>query len=134
MRKLLSILFLLVPVFILVALAWPGFHARGEGVRRIDAEMAAFMVALDQYKERFGAYPKGDSASVCRALTGDNPTKTIFIELGPRSKTEKGELLDPWGTPYMIYFSGDLPLVRSAGKNKVFDATRDRECDDVFGG
>ena len=133
MRKLFFILFLLVLTCILVSLAWPCILHRDEGVRRIDAEMNALMSALQQYKVKYGAYPTGDSADISRALTGHNKDKDIFLVWRTKSTAANGELMDPWGTPYMIYFCGMNPLIRSAGPNKRFDSSRDKGFDDIFG-
>lgn len=112
---------------------YPGIVADDEGVYRIDAETAAIRAALAQYKTEFGSFPTGDSLAICRALSGNNPKGIHFIEL--RSVAPDGSLLDPWGTPYKIYYSGDWPLVRSAGPNKKFDAsTKRKQTDDYFGG
>lgn len=84
-------------------------------------------IALLEYKTQFGAFPSGDSRAIVRALTGDNPKRMPFIGMPP-----DGELLDPWGTPYRIY-SGDAPLIRSAGPDKLFDTGSGREkTDDYF--
>ena len=44
----------------------------------------------------------------------------------------EGDLLDQWGTPYKVYFSGDEILVRSAGPNKQFDNSGDKHFDDYI--
>jgi hypothetical protein len=41
-----------------------------------------------------------------------------------------GSLLDPWGTPYKIDFSGKQPLIRSAGPNKQFEDSGRKRSDD----
>ena len=112
---------------------YPAIVADDEGVYRIDSETAAIHAALAQYKTEFGSFPAGDTLAICRSLTGTNPKGIRFIEL--RSVAPDGSLLDPWGTPYKIYYSGDWPLVRSAGPNKQFDpSTKRKQTDDYFGG
>ena len=112
---------------------YPAILAHDEGTYRIDAETQAIQGGLAQYKSEFGAFPSGDSRAICRALTGNNPKGIRFIEL--HSVTPDGDFLDPWGTPYKIYYSGDWPLVRSAGPNKQFDpSTMRKRTDDYFGG
>lgn len=107
--------------------------AADEDVYSIDAETVAIRAALAQYKTEFGSFPTGDTPAICRALTGANPKSIRFIEL--RSDAPDGGFLDPWGTPYQIYYSGDSPLVRSAGPNKQFDlSTKRKRTDDYFGG
>ena len=120
-------------VLVAAYLLYPGIHADDERVYRIDHETAVIRVALAQYKTEFGAFPSGDSRAICRALSGNNPKSIRFIEL--RSVTPDGDFLDQWGTPYKIYYSGDQPLVRSAGPNKQFDpSTKRKQTDDYFGG
>ena len=34
---------------------------------------------------------------------------------------DKGEIVDPWGTPFQFYFSHNEVLIRSAGPNKVWE-------------
>lgn len=101
-----------------------------ERVPVIDHEMRAISIALAQYKTEFGVYPSGDSRTICRALRGENAKKMRFIDM---KVMPDGVLIDPWGTPYRIYYSGDLPLIRSAGPNKQFDESRWQErTDDYF--
>jgi hypothetical protein len=45
---------------------------------------------------------------------------------------EKGEFVDPWGTPMKIYFSDSGVLVRSAGPNRRFDDSNVQNADDYF--
>ncbi len=87
---------------------------------------------MKQYKAKFGKCPIGDSHAVSLALTGNNPEHIVFIEFRPRQVGADGELLDLWGTPYRIYFSGDEFLVRSAGPNKRFDQGSSKGSDDYI--
>jgi len=120
-------------VLVAAFLLYPGIAADDEGVSRIDHETAVIRVALNGYKTEFGAFPSGDSRAICRALAGNNPKRIQFIEL--KSVSPDGHFLDQWGTPYKIYYSGDRPLVRSAGPNKQFDpSTKRKQTDDYFGG
>jgi hypothetical protein len=132
-----------IPAWIFVALAttgvlffllYPVLFGVRDSVSRIDAETQVLQVALSQYKAELGRFPSGDSRAICRALSGVNPKGIRFIEWRQKSTTAEGEFLDPWGTPYRIYFSGDIPLIRSAGKNKYFDSSNQKGADDYFGG
>jgi hypothetical protein len=88
--------------------------------------------ALQQYKERMGAYPAGGNADVARALQGNN-SKSLIILVGRRQNiNEKGEFVDPWSTPLRIYFSGEGVLIRSAGPNKRFDDSSVPNSDDIY--
>lgn len=106
----------------------------GKGVtRRIDTETRAICSALIEYRSVYGAFPTGDDRTIGLALAGENPRGIRFTEI--QSVTPEGGLLDPWGTPYRIYFSGEGPLIRSAGPNKQFDSsTTWKQTDDYFGG
>jgi len=122
---------MVVTIVIFIVLYPALFIIRDRG-KRIDTEARALQVALSQYKEQFGQFPSGDTRAVCRSLSGDNPKGIRFIEWRRQSTTPEGDFLDPWGTPYMIYFSGDMPLIRSAGKNKLFDSSEQKGADDCF--
>jgi hypothetical protein len=88
--------------------------------------------ALQQYKERVGAYPVGNNAEVAKALQGNN-SKNLIILVGRKQDLDsKGQFVDPWGTPLRIYFSGDGILVRSAGPNKRFDDSTVLNPDDYY--
>lgn len=48
-----------------------------------------------------------------KALTGDNPTKTVFLELDElRFDGEEGDYLDPWGNPYVVSFDNTDTVTR----------------------
>jgi len=77
--------------------------------------------ALQKYKERVGTYPVGSNAEVSKALNGSNP-KGVTVIVGRKTKVnDKGEFVDPWGTPLRIYFDDKGVLIRSAGQNRRFD-------------
>jgi hypothetical protein len=110
--------------------AIPAINAEREGVPQIVRDTATIHVAIRLYRSEFGTLPAGDSLAISRALTGANPKSIIFIEL--RAQSPQGELLDPWGTPYRIYYSADEVLVRSAGPNKRFEISSDKAFDDYI--
>jgi hypothetical protein len=120
-------------VLLLAIFLYPALH-REKGVRHIDRITATLHAALALYKEEFGTYPAGNSRAVSKALQGDNPKQKHFIELSRGEVSPEGDLLDPWGTPYLFYFSGQKPLIRSAGENRQFDDSTSKHCDDYFRG
>ncbi|MEK7781311.1 MAG: hypothetical protein AAB370_07405, partial [Verrucomicrobiota bacterium] len=76
--------------------------------------------------------PVGGNAEVAKALQGDN-SKNIIILVGRKTElNEKGEYVDPWGTPLRIYFSQENILIRSAGANRRFDDSTVLEADDFI--
>ena len=104
-------------------------HAR---TTRFNEEADNLFVALQKYKEHVGAYPHGSNREIAEALRGHNP-KNIIILVGRRNNlNEKGEMVDPWGTPLRIYYSDHGVLVRSAGPNRRFDDSTVPEGDDFF--
>ena len=89
-------------------------------------------VALQKYKECVGTYPVGGNAEVAKALKGQNP-KNVIILVGRKTElNDKGEFMDPWGTPIRIYFSDTGILIRSAGPNRRFDDSSSMEFDDLI--
>lgn len=99
---------------------------------KFNNDVDSLFTALQQYKERTGAYPHGSNAEIAKALDGKNE-KNLIILVGKSIRTNsKGEFVDPWETPLRIYFSGDSVLVRSAGPNRSFDDTTVVEFDDIL--
>jgi type II secretory pathway pseudopilin PulG len=115
-----------------VVLFFPRPYCIIDKARRIDLEMAQIHQALDSYRSTFGAFPAGESRAVFSALRGQNPQKLVFYQCRAESVSQDGLLLDPWGTPYKVYFSGDEVLVRSAGPNKQFDDSSAKHFDDYI--
>jgi hypothetical protein len=104
-------------------------HAR---TSRLNEDTENLFVALQKFKEHVGCYPNGSNAEIAKSLKGQNP-KNVIILVGRKNETnDKGEIIDPWGTPLRIYFSGESILVRSAGQNKRFDDSTVEECDDFI--
>jgi hypothetical protein len=88
--------------------------------------------ALQIYKERMGTYPVGGNADVARALQGENSRSLIIIVGQKQDVNDKGEFVDPWGTPLRFYFAGEGILIRSAGPNKRFDDSTVQNSDDYY--
>jgi hypothetical protein len=118
----------------LVAALWV---SRAFNTWRVNARTEKFQedienlfVGLQKYKEYCGAYPVGSNAEIAKALMGKNPKNVIILVGRKNPLNEKGEFVDPWGTPLRIYFSDVGVLVRSAGQNRRFDDSTSMECDD----
>ena len=85
-----------------------------------------------KYKENVGSYPVGSNADIVKALKGRN-SKNVIILIGRKTElNEKGEFIDPWGTPLKIYFADNNVLVRSAGPNRRFDDSTSIDFDDYI--
>jgi len=48
------------------------------------------------------------------------------------SINDKGEILDPWGTPLQFYFSHNEVMIRSAGPNKAWEDSSVATADDLY--
>lgn len=99
---------------------------------KFNADVDNFFAGLQQYKENVGQYPTGSNSEIIKALQGANPKKLIILVSRKAELNDKGEILDPWGTPLRIYFSDAAVLVRSAGPNRRFDDSTVIEADDYF--
>jgi hypothetical protein len=120
----------------LVGALWVGVTiSRWLGARPLRAfhlEVDSLFEAFHKYKEHVGQYPQGGNAEIAKALTGNNPKKVIILALKKESINDKGEIIDPWGTPLKIYFTENEILIRSAGPNRRYDDSRASRGDDLF--
>ena len=99
---------------------------------KFNIDVENLFVGLQQFKEHVGSYPTGNNADILKALQGQN-SKNLIVLVGRKSDlNSKGEIVDPWGTPLRIYFSGTGILIRSAGPNRRFDDSTVPACDDYF--
>ncbi|MEI6083105.1 MAG: hypothetical protein WCS70_02260 [Verrucomicrobiota bacterium] len=72
---------------------------------------------LRQYGSMFNGNPVGTNAEITRALLGENPKKARLLD--DFRLNDRGELLDPWATPYFFHqLSGRDTEIRSAGPDK----------------
>ena len=123
-------------VAIAVGVLWA---ARAWNTLRVNARTEQFnedvdslFSALQKYKERVGSYPTGGNLEVSKALQGANPKNVIVIVGKKTNLNDKGEFIDPWGTPLRIYFSDTGVLIRSAGPNRRFDDSTVIDADDFI--
>lgn len=113
------------------AKAWSTLRANAR-TAKFNEDVENLFIGLQKYKERVGKYPIGSNAEVAKALQGENE-KNIIILVGRKNEVnEKGEFVDPWGTPLRIYFSDSGVLIRSAGPNRRFDDSTVIEADDFI--
>ena len=110
---------------------WTTFRVNAK-TAHFNEDVDSLFFALQKYKEQVGAYPIGGNLEMAKALMGNNPRKVIVI-VGNRIKVnEKGEFIDPWGTPMRFYFSDVGVLIRSAGPNRRFDDSTVIDADDYI--
>jgi hypothetical protein len=100
--------------------------------QQFNEDVDSLFSALQKYKERVGSYPIGGNAEVSKALQGGNAKNVIVIVGRKTNVNDKGEFIDPWGTPLRIYFSDTGVLIRSAGPNRRFDDSTVIDADDFI--
>jgi len=97
--------------------------------------------AILNYYTDYGVMPDvSNNAELLETLTGvtptggqppeairrNNPRGISFFEFHPTALNDKGELIDPWGTPYRISIEGEATIhIRSAGPDKIFGTADD---------
>jgi hypothetical protein len=82
---------------------------------------------ITAFHTRMGENPVGTNAEITKALMGGNPVHATFTPDQDRpSINSKGELIDPWGTPYFFHqISGDHMEIHSAGPDKIMGTADD---------
>lgn len=78
-------------------------------------------MAVREYGLMFAGNPVGTNPEITQALNGGNPKQIKFIR--PEAGLQingKGELVDPWGTPYFFHQLAAMEMeIRSAGPDKI---------------
>lgn len=99
---------------------------------KFNADADSLILGLQQYKEFTGIYPIGDNVSITKALLGKNDKKVLILAFRQNDINDKGEVIDPWGTPFRFYFSGNEVLIRSAGPNRGWEDDASPNSDDLY--
>jgi hypothetical protein len=73
------------------------------------------------YGSTMSGNPVGTNPEITSALNGNNPKQARFLDPDAGLRiNDKGELIDPWGTPYFFHqLSGAEMEIRSAGPDKT---------------
>lgn len=115
------------------------FLASGWTLKRTDPKIAKFnadcdnlILGLQQYKEFVGTYPSGANKSIANSLLGQTDKKVLILAVRRSDLNDKGEIMDPWGTPLQFYFSHNEVMIRSAGPNKAWEDSATAEADDLY--
>ncbi len=113
--------------------------AKGWTLKRPDEKVAKFnadcdnlIQGLQQYKEFVGTYPTGNNSAIAKALLGQTEKKVLILAVRRSDLNDKGEIVDPWRTPYQFYFSHNEVLIRSAGPNKAWEDSAIGTADDLY--
>jgi hypothetical protein len=133
MKKALTFILILAGVcgVILVSKGWTLRHS-DEKVAKFNTDANNLIIGIQQYKEFVGSYPTGNNAAIARALLGRTEKKVLILAVRKSDMNDKGEILDPWGTPLQFYFSNNEVLIRSAGPNKVWEDSAVSTADDLY--
>ena len=133
MKKALAIVIIVLGVggVLWVAKAWTP--------KRVDSKILKFntdadnlILGLQQYREFFGNFPTGNNLTIAKALLGRGEKKVLILASRKSDMNDKGEILDPWGTPLRFYFSDNEVMIRSAGPNKVWEDSNVPTADDLY--
>jgi hypothetical protein len=114
-----------------VAKAWT-LKRTDEKVVKFNTDCDNLILGIQQYKEFVGTYPTGNNSSITKALLGQTEKKVLILAVRRSDVNDKGEIVDPWGTPLQFYFSHNEVLIRSAGPNKAFEDSAISTSDDLF--
>jgi hypothetical protein len=133
MKRLITIALVVVGVFgvLWVAKAWT-LKRTDEKVLKFNADCDNLILGIQQYKEFVGTYPTGNNSAITKALLGQTEKKVLILAVRRSDVNDKGEIVDPWGTPLQFYFSHNEVLIRSAGPNKAFEDSAVSTSDDLF--
>ncbi len=90
--------------------------------RTPETELGRVTFLVRDYRAALGSNPVGSNKEITRALLGDNPRGTRFLDPATVTLDAKGELLDAWDRPYFFHaMSGTVMEIRSAGPDgKLF--------------
>jgi hypothetical protein len=129
----------LIIVLILVGAAGVMWAAKDWTPKRYDPKIAKFntdadnlILGLQQFKEFAGVYPSGNNATITKALLGQSDKKIMILSVRRADINDKGEIMDPWGTPLQFYFSHNEVMIRSAGPNKAWEDSAVPTADDLY--
>jgi len=113
------------------AKAW-SFRRTDEKIAKFNADCDSLILGIQQYKEFVGTYPTGNNISIAKALLGQTDKKVLILAVRKSDMNDKGEILDPWGTPLQFYFSHNEVMIRSAGANRVWQDSAVHLSDDLY--
>src|SRR5579859_3052876 len=136
MKRLITIALIVLGVLGTAGVLWV---AKAWTLKRVDEKVAKFntdcdnlIMGIQQYREFVGTYPTGNNSQITKSLLGQTDKKVLILAVRRSDINDKGEIVDPWGTPYQFYFSHNEVLIRSAGPNKVWEDSAIPTADDLY--
>jgi hypothetical protein len=133
MKKALTIILIVVLVgcVLLVAKGWT-LKRPDPMLTKFNADAESLILGIQQYKEFTGGYPTGNNIQITKALLGRTDKKVMILSVRSANINDKGEIMDPWGTPLQFYFSHNEVMIRSAGPNKAWEDSATPTADDLY--
>src|SRR6516225_4699996 len=136
MKRLITIAVLVLAVLgsagvLWVAKGWTFKHP-DEKVAKFNSDCDNLILGIQQYKEFVGTYPIGNNQQIVKSLLGQTDKKVLILAVRRSDLNDKGEIVDPWGTPLQFYFSHNEVLIRSAGPNKAWEDSAVGTADDLY--
>lgn len=98
---------------------------------KVSNEWRAVQAAVLSYDTEYSRFPAAaDNLTLTKILTGtsdvENPRTIAFLSVRSSEIGAKGEIIDPWGTPYQFFVTVDGKFhTRSAGPDKIFGTADD---------
>ncbi len=133
MKKVFAVFIALLLVVFGTAAVWSYTkRVTDKSITKFNDDAENLLMGLQQFKEFVGSYPTGNSADISKALFGQTEKKVLILAVRKSDLNSKGEILDPWGTPYQFYFMQNTILIRSAGPDKAFEDSKTFPSDDLF--
>ncbi len=136
MKRLVTIVVLVAGILSVAGVLWV---AKAWTLKRTDEKVVKFntdcdnlILGIQQYKEFVGTYPTGSNVQIVRSLLGQTDKKVLILAVRRSDLNDKGEIVDPWGTPMQFYFAHNEVLIRSAGPNKAWEDSAVSTADDLF--
>jgi hypothetical protein len=133
MKKVIAIIVVVLGVagVLWVAKAWTPRRVEPK-ILKFNMDADNLILGLQQYREFVGTYPTGNNVTIAKALLGRSEKKVLILAVRKSDMNDKGEILDPWGTPLRFYFSDNEVMIRSAGPNKVWEDSNAQTADDLY--
>jgi len=117
-----------------VAKGWTSFTPKrlDPKITKFNADCDNLILGIQQFREFVGTYPTGNNVNITKALLGQSEKKVLILAVRRCDINDKGEILDPWGTPLQFYFSHNEVMIRSAGPNKAWQDSAFADADDLY--
>ena len=78
------------------------FNRADPKVTKFNADCDSLILGLQQYREFVGTYPTGNNIAIAKALLGQTEKKVLILAVRRSDLNDKGEIVDPWGTPAAV--------------------------------